>query len=248
MPSPAPKAKTVLVVDGWCKRAGDFYTRPLAPGVSGLLALAPARRLPHQWRLRPYVGVVHEQVNALARALSGSLSAGPYPQDTIRYPLVGLLDGPGAREGDRWLIAAEALDDNEGVFGEVAQSARDVGLPWMQTRTSLDAIIYELREGNGPRRRTPYLTVALWMNGDSAAAEAWLTQIASQFGAPPPQLPGELRDVGVIRFGSTAPPEGWPRRAFDAFAMRLRAAMTQYPEGPTDGWRPQPDWSAARTD
>jgi hypothetical protein len=239
--NPAPKAKPILVGDGWRKHAGNFYTRPLAPGVLGLLALAPNRGLPHQWRLQPYVGVVHERVNALARALTGSGRPGPYPQDTIRSKLVRLLDGPEARERDRWLIAAEALDGNERVFREVADAARDVGLPWMQKRTSLDAVVYELRDGNGPVRRTPYLTAALWMKGEVAAAEAWLAQIASQFGGPPPEIPEPLRGVRVTSFGSSAPPEGWPRREFDAFATRLREGMAQHPEGPPESWRPQPD-------
>lgn len=145
--------------------------------------------MPHQWRLQPYVGVVHDRVNAVARALTGSGDGNPYPQDTIRYKLVKLLDGPEAYERDRWLIPTDAPDGNERVFREVADAAREVGLPWMQMRTSLDAVIYELREGNGPWRRTPYLTTALWMKGEVAAAEAWLAQVASQFGAPPPAVP-----------------------------------------------------------
>lgn len=164
----------------------------------------------------------------------------PLPQDTIRYKLVRLLDGPEAQECDRWLIAAEALDGNERVFRGVADAARDVGLPWMRKKTSLEALIYELRDGNGPWRRTPYLTAALWMKGEVATAEAWLAQIASQFGAPPPEIPEPLRGVRVSRFGSSAPPEGWPRHDFDAFATRLREGMAQYPEGPPEDWRPQP--------
>ena len=152
------------------------------------------------------MGVVHERVNALARALSGSAGKSPYPQATIRCELVRLLEGPEAQERDRWLIAAEALDGNERVFREVADAARDRGLPWMQKRTSLEAVIYELRDGNGPWRRTPYLTAALWMKGEVAAAEAWLAHIASQFGAPPPEIPEPLPDVRVTRFGSSAPP------------------------------------------
>jgi hypothetical protein len=239
--NPAPKAQTVLVRDGWRKRAGDFYTRPLTPGVPGLLALAPGRGLPHQWTLRPYVGVVNERVNDLARALSGVVGKSPFPQDTIRCQLVGLLDGPEGPQRDRWLITTDALDGNERVFGEVADAARDVGLPWMQKRTSLEAIVYELRDGNGPWRRTPYLTAALWMKGEVAAAEAWLTQIGSQLGATPPEIPGQLGDVRVTRVGSSAPPEGWTRHAFDAFARRLREGMAQHPEGPPEGWRPEPD-------
>ena len=240
MPNPAPKAKRVLAEEGWRKRAGDFYTRPLAPGVRGLLALAPNRGLPHQWRLQPYVGVIHERVNAVARALAGREGQSPYPQDTIRNKLIRLIEGPEACERDRWLIAAEALDGNERVFREVADAARDVGLPWMEKRTSLDAVIYELRDGNGPWRRTPLLTAALWLKGEVGAAEAWLAQIASEFGAPPPQIPQPLRGVRVTTFGSSAPPEGWPRDDFDVFAARLRAGMAQHPEGPPDDWLPQP--------
>lgn len=236
--NPAPEAKPVLVGDGWSKHAGDFYTRPLAPGVLGFLALAPSRGLPHQWRLQPYVGVVHEQVNALARALSGSAGKS---QATIRYKVVMLLDGPEAQERDRWRIAAEALDGNERVFREVADAARDLRVPWMLKGTSLEAVIYELRDGNGPWIRTLYLAAALWMQGEVAAAEAWLAQIASQFEAPPPEIPEPQRDVRVNRFGSSAPAEGWPRHEFDAFATRLRQGMAQYPEGPPEVWRPQPD-------
>jgi len=239
--NPAPDAKARLVEDGWRKRAGDFYTRPLADGAVGLLALSADRASPHQWRLRPYVGVVHEQVNALARTLSGSGAKNPYPQDTIRYQLVRLLDGPEAREGDRWLIAAQAHDRNQRVFGEVADAARDVGIPWMRKRTSLEAIVYELRDGNGPWRRTPYVTAALWMQGEVAAAEAWLTQVATQFGTPAPETPVTPDGSRVTRLGSSAPPEGWPRHAFEAFARRLREGMAQYPEGPPGGWRPSPD-------
>jgi hypothetical protein len=238
--SPAPHAKQLLVADGWRKRSGDFYTRPLVPGVVGLLALAPTRGLPHQWRLHPYVGVLHERVNALARTLSGAVgTTGPYPQDTIRCRLVRLLDGPDAKEQDRWLIAAEAPDGNERVFREVAAAARDEGLSWMHKRTGLDAIIYELRDGNGPWRRTPYLTAALWMKGDVAAAEAWLVQIAAQFDGPPLEIPDPLKGVRATRFGSVTSPEGWSRHDFDAFARRLRAGMAQYPGGPPA------DWSAA---
>ena len=241
MSNPARDARPLLAEDGWRKRAGDFYTRPLAPGVLGLLALAADRDVPHQWRLRPYVGVVHEQVNALARTLTGSEVKSPHPQDTIRYQLVRSLDETAAREGGRWLIAAGAADGNQRVFGEVANAARDVGSPWMQKRTSLEAIVYELRDGNGPWRRTPYLTAALWMKGDVVAVEAWLTRMDSQFERPAPEIPLSLDDAHVTRFGSSAPPEGWPRKAFDAFARRLREGMAQYPEGPPAGWRPQPD-------
>jgi hypothetical protein len=241
VPNPAPKARPILVADGWRKHAGDFYTRPLGPGVRGLLALAPNRGLPHQWRLQPYVGVVHERVNALARALTGSTGGSPYPHATIRYQLVRLLDGPDAYERDRWLIAAEALDGNERVFRQVADAAREVGIPWMLKRTSLEAISYELRDGNGPSRLTPLLTAALWMRGEVAAAEARLEQVAARFGAPAPQVPEPLRGVRVTAFGSSSPPEGWPRHDFDAFATRLRAGMAQYPGGPPDDWRPQPD-------
>jgi hypothetical protein len=186
-------------------------------------------------------GVIHERVNALARVLTGSEGKSPYPQDTIRYQLVRLLDGPEAQERDRWLIGPEALDGNECVFREVANAARDVGLPWMEKRTSLDAVIYELRDGNGPWRRTPILTAALWLKGEVAAAEVSLAQITKQFGAPPPEIPRPLRGVRVTRFGSSAPPEGWPRHDFDAFAARLRAGMVRYPQGPPEDWRPQPD-------
>ena len=196
--------------EGWRKRAGPFYTRLLAPGALGLLALSPNRGLPHQWRLQPYVGVVHERVNALADALVGSTGQSPYPQATIRSALVRLLDGPQAIEGDRWLIAAEAL-------------------------------IYELRAGNGPVRRTPFLTAALWISGEVAAAEAQLDQIASQLAAPTPQSPEPLRGGRVTRFGASAPPEGWPRHGFEAFATRLRAGMSQFPDGPPSGWRPPLD-------
>jgi len=239
--NPAPKAKPILAEDGWRKRTGNFYTRPLAPGVLGLLALAPNRGLPYQWRLQPYVGVIHERVNDLARALSGSAGRSPYPQVTIRHRLVTLLDGPDAYERDRWLIATEAPDGNERVFREVADAARDVGLPWMQKRTSLDAVIYELQDGNGPWRRTPALTVALWLKGEVDAAEAWLAQLAAQFGEPAPKIPAPLRGVRVTAIGSAAPPEGWPRHDFDAFAARLRAGMAQHPEGPPEDWRPPPD-------
>jgi hypothetical protein len=240
VPSPASNAKHVLARDGWRKRAGDFYTRTLAPGVLGLLALAPNRGLPHQWRLQPYVGVVHEQINAVARALTASEGRNPFPQDTIRHQLVTLLDGPDAYERDRWLIAAEALDGNDRVFREIADAGRDVGIPWMEQRTGLDAIIAELRRGNAPWRRTPSLTAALWMKGEVAAAEAWLEQIASQFGAPPPALPEPLRGARVTAIGSSAAPEGWPRPHFEAFAARLRAGMAQHPDGPPAGWRPEP--------
>lgn len=238
MPSPTPKAKAVLEPDGWRKRTGDFYTRPLVPGVLGLLGLASNRGLPHQWRLQPYVGVVHERVNALARALIGSASRSPYPEATIRCKLVTLLDGPGTLEGDRWLVASEALDGNQRVFGEVAAAVREVGLPWMQKRNSLEAVVYELRDGNGPWRRTPLLTAALWLQGDVAAAEAWLGEIQARFGGPPPEIPAALSGVRVTRLGTSAPPEGWPRHDFDAFAARLRAGMAQHPEGPPDDWRP----------
>jgi hypothetical protein len=186
--------------------------------------------------------VVHEGVNAVARTLTGSHGKSPYPHATIRYQLVRLLDGPQAQEGERWSVAAGTLDDNERVFREVTDAAREVGLPWMQKRTSLEAVIYELRDGNGPWRRTPYLTAALWMKGEIAAAEAWLDDIASRFGAPPPEIPipESLHGVTVTRVGTSAPPEGWPRYQFDAFATRLRKAMAQYPEGPPEGWLPQP--------
>jgi hypothetical protein len=189
VPNPAPKAKPVLVADGWRKPAGPFYTRPLAPGFLGILALSPNRGLPHQWRSKPFVGVGHERVNAVAAALVAPGSKGPHAQPTIAYRLVKLLGGPAALEGDRWLIAAEALDGNERVFREVADTAREVGLPWMSKRTSLDAIIYELRDGNGHGRRTPLLTVALWMQGEVAAAETQLDLVASQFGTPAPPVP-----------------------------------------------------------
>lgn len=201
------------------------------------MALAPNRGLPHQWRLHPFVGVVHERVNALARALSGSAGKSPYPQATIHHRLLPLLDGPEAQDRDRWLIAAAAPDGNERVFLEVAEAARDRGIPWMQERTSLEAVICELRDGNGPWRRTPYLTAALWLKGEVAAAEAWLAQIASQLEAPSPEIPEPLGDVRLTRFGSSAPPEGWPLHEFDAFAKRLREGMAQYPEGPPGDWR-----------
>ena len=239
MPNPAPNARPVLVAEGWRKHTGSFYTCPLAPGVVGLLELSPNRGLPHQWRLRPYVGVVHERVNALARALTGVVERRPGPESTIRHDLVGLLDGPGAQQRDRWLIAAEAIDGNERVFREVADAARDVGLPWLRSRTSLEALVDELRDGNGPVRRTPYLTAALWLKGDVAAAEAQLARLSSQFGGPTPDLPEPLRGVRVSGFGSATPPEGWPRGDFDAFATRLREGMAQYPAGPPKGWAPQ---------
>lgn len=243
VPNPVPNAKPILIADGWRKRSGPFYTRPLTPDALGVLALSPNRGLPYQWRLQPFVGIRHDRVNALAGALVAPGWKSPYPEPTIRYRLVKLLDGPEARERDSWLIASEALDGNERVFREVADAARDVGLPWMQQRTGLDAIIYELENGNGHGRRTPLLTVALWMKGEVAAAEAQLELIASQFGAPAPRVPEPLRGarVRVTSFGSLAPPEGWPRHAFDAFATRLRKGMAQHPEGPPADWSPQPD-------
>ncbi|WP_148044936.1 hypothetical protein [Nocardioides marmorisolisilvae] len=237
MSSPVPNAKSTLVDDGWRKRSGDFYTRRLAPRVDGLLALAANRGLPHQWRLQPYVGVVHERVNALARTLTGATTRNPYPQDTIRTRLVTLLDGAGAQERDRWLVAAESHDRNAQVFAEVARAAREVGLPWMEARTSLDAVIYELEDGNGPVRLTPLLTAALWLTGNVEAAERRLVDVATRFGEQAPPPPQQLPGVRVTAIGSSAPPEGWPRPAFDAFAARLRAGMEQYPDGPPEDWR-----------
>lgn len=152
-----------------------------------------------------------------------------------------MLDGPEAREGDRWLIADKALDGNERVFRQVVDAARDVGLPWMRARTSLDALIYELLDWKGHGRLTPLLTVALWLKGEVAAAEAQLDLIASQFEAPAPRAPEPIRAarVRVISFGSSASPEGWLRDDFDAFAARLRNGMEQYPEGPPEDWTPQ---------
>jgi hypothetical protein len=238
--NPAPNAAPILVADGWRKRTGPYYTRPLAKGVLGVLSLAPNRGLPYQWRLQPSVGVGHERVNALARALVCPTAKNPYPQRTISYQLIKLLDGPEARDSNRWLIATEAVDSNERVFRDVADAARDVGLPWLQKRTSLDAIIYELQGGNGHGRCTPLLTAALWMKGEVAAAEAQLELVASQFGRPAPQVPEPLRGMRVTSFGSSAPPEGWPRHAFDAFAERLREGMAQYPTGPPEDWSPTP--------
>lgn len=237
---PTLAAKPLLVADGWRKRAGDLYSRPLAGGVFGVLSLGPNRGLPYQWSLQPYVGVVHERVNAVAMALTGVDRKRNACLATIRYQLVRLLDGPEAHECGRWTVATAAPDGNERVFREVTEAARAVGLPWMQKRTSLDAVIYELRDGNGPWRRTPYLATALWMKGEVAAAESWLDQVASQFGAPPPQVPQPLRDRRVTAFGTSAPPEGWPRDQFDAFAGQLRGAMAQYPDGPPEDWLPQP--------
>jgi hypothetical protein len=237
--SPTPKAKPFLVADGWRKRSGDFYTRPTVSGVAGLLCLSPDRGLPYQWYLRPFVGVVHERVNAVAQALTGGGVNSPYPLATIRYPLVKLLDGPQARDDRRWLVVAEALDGNERVFRAVADAAREFGLPWIEKRTSLDAVIYELQDGNGGWRLSPFLTAALWMKGDVAAAEACLGEVASRFDAPPRDIPARLEGRKVIRFGRSAPPEGWPRHQFDAFADRLRRAMAQYPGGPPEGWIPQ---------
>jgi hypothetical protein len=187
--------------------------------------------------------VAHDRVNALAGALVAPGSKSPHPQPTIKVRLIELLEGPAAHERDRWLIAAEALDGNMRAFREVADAARVVGLPWLHQRTTLDAIIFELQDGKGHGRRTPLLTVALWMQGKVAAAETQLDLIASQFGAPAPQVPEPPQGarVRVISFGSSPPPEGWPRTAFDAFAARLRKAMAQYPEGPPENWRPQVD-------
>ncbi|MDX6360710.1 MAG: hypothetical protein QOH37_3764 [Nocardioidaceae bacterium] len=245
MASPTIGARSILVADGWRKRSGDCYTRRLVPGVLGLLALRPVRGLPHQWRLEPYVGLVHERVNGLAAALRGGAQESPYPQDTIRAPLVRLLDGPEAREGDRWLVAAQAPGNNERVFREVAEAAREVGLPWLHKRTGLDAIAYELRDGNGPWRRTPYLTAALWLQGEVDAAEAWLEEVTSQFGRPGPEIPEDLRGLRATSLGTSAPPEGWPRQAFDAFAARLRDGMARHPGGPPDDWHPPPGNSLA---
>ena len=63
----------------------------------------------------------------------------------------GLLQGPDARERERWLIATEAVDGNERVFRDMADATRDVGLPWLYERTSLDAMIYELQSGQRAR-------------------------------------------------------------------------------------------------
>lgn len=240
MANPAPAARAVLVADGWRKRTDDFYSRPLAPGVHGVLALSPNRWLPHQWRLQPFVGVGHERVHALARALVGAQGRNPYPALTISRRLVKLIDGPEARERESWVIAAQAPDANQRVFREVADAVREVGLPWLERRTSLDALIYELQGGNAHGRCTPSLTVALWMKGEVAAAEAQLDRIAAQFGTPAPPVPEPLRGMRVVSLGSSMPPEGWPRPAFDAFATRLRRAMAQYPEGPPEGWSPAP--------
>ena len=168
----------------------------------------------------------------------GAQGANPYPALTISRRLVKLLDGPEARERDSWVIAAEAPDANQRVFCEVADAVREVGLPWLERRTSLDALIYELRGGNAHERCTPSLTVALWMKGEVAAVEAQLDLIASQFGRPAPPVPEPLRGMRVVSFGSSMPPEGWPRPAFDAFAARLRQAMAQYPMGPPEDWSP----------
>ena len=241
MSNPALKAWPPLVADGWRKRADAFYTLPLSPGASGLLALATNRGLPHQWRLNPWVGVIHERVNAIASALTAATAKSPYPQPTIRHSLVALLDGPDDLTRDRWLIAAAAPEANEAVSHEVARAVRGFGLPWIEQRTSLDAMVRELRAGHGPMRLTPYLTAALWLQGDVAAAEERLTEIAARFSGPPPEVPEPLRGLRVTSYGSSAPPEGWPRHAFDAFAARLREGMEQYPQGPPEHWLPRPD-------
>lgn len=240
MANPTPKAKPLLVADGWCKRAGSFYTRPVAPCAVGLLCLAPERGLPYQWYLKPFVGVINERVNSLAHALAGEGGNTPYPSATIRYPLVKLLDGPKAWQDKRWLVTSEALDGNEGVFRAVTDAVREVGLPWIQKRTSLDEIIYELRDNNGPGRITPYLTAALWMKGEVAAAEARVEEIAAMFGAPM-EVPAPLKGLKVTRFGGSFSPEGWPRAHFDSFADRLRKGMAQFPDGPPEGWSPPLD-------
>ncbi|KRF23974.1 hypothetical protein [Phycicoccus sp. Soil803] len=239
MANPTLKARPELVSDGWRKRAGAFYTRPLAPGVAGLLGLAPNRGLPYQWRLQPFVGVIHERVNQVAGALTDATAKSPYPQATIRQSLVGLLDGMDAQDRERWVVATEAPDGNERVFRDVAAAVRDNGLSWMEERTSLDAVVRELRAGNGPVRLTPYLTAALWLQGEVVAAEERLTEIAAQFGGPALQVPEPVRDLRVASFASSSPPEGWPRHAFDAFAARLREGMQRYPQCPPERWQPR---------
>lgn len=115
---------------------------PSPPAFPGVLSLGPNRGLPYQWSLQPQVGIVHERVNAVAMALTGVDRKRNAYLATISYKLVRLLDGPQAQERDRWLIATAALDGNERVFREVTDAAREVGVPWMQKRTSLDAVIY----------------------------------------------------------------------------------------------------------
>ncbi|WP_076263873.1 hypothetical protein [Intrasporangium flavum] len=240
MPDPTPKARPVLVADGWRKRAGNVYTRPVAPGVLGWLSLATDRGLPHQWRLAPSIGVVHERVEAVARALTGAVVVSPNLQATVSVPLLGLVEGEADSARRHWLIAAEALDGNERVFEDVATTARAAGLPWVQARTSLQAVVSELRAGRGPWRRTPLLTAALWLAGDAEAAESWLSGVEAQFDrpTPAPDLPAELKGHRVTRVGAVAPPEGWPRSSFEAFAARLRRGLDEHPGGPPEGWQP----------
>lgn len=247
---PTAAAKGVLVADGWRKRSGDFYTRPLEPGVHGLVGLGARRGRAHEWRLTPYVGVVHERVNEVADALTGRKVASPYPEPTIRHDLGSLLDADadaevGAEPGDpagagrrseRWLVGPGDEAATVRVVREVTDAVAGVGLAWVRSRTGLAAVVRELRAGNGPWRRTPPLTAALWLQGDVAAAQEWIATVAAGFGAPSPELPPELDGVRVTRLGSTAPPEGWPREQFEAFAGRARSAMQQHPGGPPAEW------------
>ena len=79
----------------------------------------------------------------------------------------------------------------------------------MQKRTSLDAIVYELRDGKRTLETYAVPDRRALNKGEVTAAKAWLTQIASQLGTAPPEIPGPLRGVRVTRVSSDASPEGW---------------------------------------
>lgn len=156
-----------IVDAGFRARAGDIFTRPLGGDVLAWLALNRAvRRHDGLVEVNPVVGVRHQVLEAKVAQLCGDTVHSYIP------PTMSISVGYASPEGkyQSWLFGDGR--DFEVVAADLLTSVLEFGVPYMEKRSSLEAIVNAMARGEGVGERTVYrLPVGHLLLGDPARAE-----------------------------------------------------------------------------
>lgn len=119
---------------GWTPRAAGWFTKPLVPGYTGVLATGAASRrtAPGEALVTLYVHLRREDVETVVRELVDSADKdGGYRSATTTTSIGYLMPKPAWRE---WLVSRETADS---VAAELVAATRDYGEPYLR-RLSTD--------------------------------------------------------------------------------------------------------------
>jgi hypothetical protein len=187
-------ARDDLVALGLRKRSGQVYTTELTEDAIGWLGLnsASEHRPIGIVEVNPIVGIRHQPVERMVAELLGS-PFHAYQPPTVNRPLGYLLP---ANKYLSWNVDTNDPVSAEQV-GQLVETLRDYGLPFMRDNSSLHAICTLLEERVGFEHQIAFRRPVAWLlAGDRVRARRALDETIGGLGSRDDPAAEQLRQFG----------------------------------------------------